>query len=325
MKVTLNRGAVSTTVEVGGNESILDCLLRSGAEVSYCCRGGICGMCASRLLEGEVAEVGPPVAFSAAPALKEGEVLICRCRPKTDCVLRQSEAAWAGIAGEPRTLVVSLREMLGDRILHVRLSPEGDADSMRFRAGQSVRLERPDGTQILPSRFFIASRPGLAHLDFFVPLAPDGDAIAALQPGSEVRVGEPIGSASLRESESEPIVVVAEGAGLASALGILDALCAYQALRPAYLVMKGQADGVIERMLEDLADRACVPVISLDAKADFAKPVHEAVLELHGSTHVPVARFRAYVKGTRPSIVAARSALHLGGLRPWNVHVEELE
>jgi ferredoxin/NAD(P)H-flavin reductase len=326
MKVTLKRGAACTTVDGGANESILDSLLRSRADVSYCCRGGICGLCASTLLEGEVAEVGPPVAFSAAPRLKAGEVLICRCRPTTDCVVRQSVASWAGTAGEPRILAVSHNETLDDRIVHVRLASGADGDAMRFRAGQSVRLERSDGTPIPPGRFYIASRPGLAHLDFYLPADRDRESLAALVPGAAVRVGEPIGSASLREDETEPIVVVAERAGLASALGILDALFTYQVSRPACLVMKGAARGVVERMLGELTDRACLPLTVLDgAQGGLRNAVEEALVELHGSTHVPVSRFRAYVKATRASIVEARSALHGGGMRPWNVHVEELE
>lgn len=326
MKVTLNRGAATTTVDAEPNESILDSLLRNRVDVSYCCRGGICGLCASALLAGEVAEIGPPVAGFAAARPKDREILICRCRPMTDCVVRQSAGSWTGTTGEARTLAVSIRETLDDRTLYVRLSGASDMDPMRFRAGQNVRLEHANRTPIPPGRFFIASRPGLRHLDFYVPLARGGESLAGLERAATVRVGEPIGSASLREDEMEPIVVVAERAGLASALGILDALSTYQVSRPAYLVMKGRAEGVVERMLTELTDRACLPMIALDgADGNLLPAVEEAVVELHGSTHVPPSRFRAYVKATRASIVEARSALHDFGVRPWNVHVEEVE
>ncbi|WP_072000672.1 class I ribonucleotide reductase maintenance protein YfaE, partial [Klebsiella pneumoniae] len=46
------------------------------------CRSGFCGMCRVRLLEGQVAYDETPIAF-----VKEGEVLVCCAKAKTDVTL----------------------------------------------------------------------------------------------------------------------------------------------------------------------------------------------------------------------------------------------
>jgi len=325
MKATLRRGAASTTVDVGPDESILDALLRSGAEVAYCCRGGICGLCAATLVSGRVEGFGASVAFSSTPRLRDGEILICRSRPAIDCIVQQAGASWAGVAGKPRELQVAAREVLEDRIVHIRISAESELDPLRFRAGQHVRLEGLPADEEVPGRLFIASRPGLPYLDFYLPQG-DRPISSRLAPGRTVLIGEPAGSASLREDEMHPVVVVAEKAGLASALGILDALSTYQVSRPASLVMRADADSLLARMLLELVDRACIPVRRLESSGDeLAAAVEEAIVELHESTHLAISSFRGYVKGTSASIVAARRALHGRGVRPWNVHVEEID
>ena len=60
-------------------ETLLDGLERTGHEVEYQCRGGYCGMCRVRLLDGEVQYLEQPLAFIAAD-----EILPCCCVPKSD-------------------------------------------------------------------------------------------------------------------------------------------------------------------------------------------------------------------------------------------------
>ena len=42
------------SIEVGSNESLLEALEREGMAIPNLCRGGVCGQCATRVLEGEV-------------------------------------------------------------------------------------------------------------------------------------------------------------------------------------------------------------------------------------------------------------------------------
>lgn len=69
------------------HETLLEGLERTGHEVEYQCRGGYCGACRVRLLDGEVEYLEQPLAFIASD-----EILPCCCIPKSDirldCELR---------------------------------------------------------------------------------------------------------------------------------------------------------------------------------------------------------------------------------------------
>lgn len=69
------------------HETLLEGLERTGHEVEYQCRGGYCGACRVRLLDGEVEYLEHPLAFIASD-----EILPCCCVPKSDirldCELR---------------------------------------------------------------------------------------------------------------------------------------------------------------------------------------------------------------------------------------------
>lgn len=69
------------------HETLLEGLERTGHEVEFQCRGGYCGACRVRLINGEVQYLEQPLAFIATD-----EILPCCCVPKSDihvdCELR---------------------------------------------------------------------------------------------------------------------------------------------------------------------------------------------------------------------------------------------
>ncbi|MCB5184061.1 2Fe-2S ferredoxin-like protein [Methylobacillus gramineus] len=75
------------------HETLLDGLERTGHEVEYQCRGGYCGICRVRLLDGEIRYLEQPLAFIASD-----EILPCCCVPKADirvdCELRPELRDW---------------------------------------------------------------------------------------------------------------------------------------------------------------------------------------------------------------------------------------
>ncbi|ABE49493.1 class I ribonucleotide reductase maintenance protein YfaE [Methylobacillus flagellatus] len=74
-------------------ETLLEGLERTGHEVEYQCRGGYCGLCRVRLLDGEVQYLEQPLAFIASD-----EILPCCCVPRSDlrvdCELRPEFRGW---------------------------------------------------------------------------------------------------------------------------------------------------------------------------------------------------------------------------------------
>jgi ferredoxin len=65
-----------------GNTSLLDSLEAANIEMQYHCRQGFCGVCRTRLLEGEVHYLVDPLAY-----MHDGEVLTCCSAPRSNVKL----------------------------------------------------------------------------------------------------------------------------------------------------------------------------------------------------------------------------------------------
>lgn len=78
--VTLN-GRRSTVEVDGATETVLDAVLRVRSDAPYACRGGVCGTCRARVVDGEVEM---DVNYALEPdELARGLRLMCQSRPTT--------------------------------------------------------------------------------------------------------------------------------------------------------------------------------------------------------------------------------------------------
>lgn len=78
---------------------VLDAAYASGIALPYACRRGICGLCAARLLQGEVRPVDHlPMTNARCDA---DEVLLCRCTPVTAELLLHPKQAEQLPQGKP--------------------------------------------------------------------------------------------------------------------------------------------------------------------------------------------------------------------------------
>lgn len=83
--VTAQLGGRTTTFRLGANDvPVLEAFLRERGDVPYACRGGVCGTCRARVLEGEV-RMDQNYALEDAE-LAAGFVLTCQSHPVTDTV-----------------------------------------------------------------------------------------------------------------------------------------------------------------------------------------------------------------------------------------------
>lgn len=83
--VTAQLGGRTTTFRLGTSDvPVLEAFLRERGDVPYACRGGVCGTCRARLLEGEV-RMDQNYALEDAE-LAAGFVLTCQSHPLTDTV-----------------------------------------------------------------------------------------------------------------------------------------------------------------------------------------------------------------------------------------------
>jgi ferredoxin-NADP reductase/DMSO/TMAO reductase YedYZ heme-binding membrane subunit len=79
----VDRGARSE-LAVRGDETVLDAALRSGVDLPYSCREGVCGTCRAKLACGRVSQEGADLTQAEVDA---GYVLTCQARPETDGVV----------------------------------------------------------------------------------------------------------------------------------------------------------------------------------------------------------------------------------------------
>ncbi len=206
------------TYQCRDSETVLDALIRQGADVPFSCRNGVCHVCMMRSVSGEVGERATAGIKPSLQAL--GYFLPCRCRPGKNLELAPPR---------PDDLYVSAmvagKEMLSRSVCRLLLEP---ATVWSYRAGQFVNLRNPQG---VARSYSLASVP---ETDYFLELhvARRENGVLSnwiadeLNEGDEVELHGPSGDNFYQADEPErPLLLVGAGTGLAPLWGILrDAL-----------------------------------------------------------------------------------------------------
>lgn len=194
-------------------ETVLESLIRQGAEPPSSCRSGSCQTCMMRAVEG----TPPPDSQKGLkPTLQHrGFFLACICKPETDM-----SVALAGAEALPRiiTTVIDKKELTPE-LLRLRLRPEA---AFEFQAGQFINLHRPDG---LIRSYSIASLPSEEVIELHVELIPNGKMSGWLH--DQVNLSDPLtldGAHGdcfyLGEKPQQNLLLIGTGSGLAPLWGI---------------------------------------------------------------------------------------------------------
>ena len=303
---------------VGPGQSLLDAALDASLNLPHSCKGGNCGSCRARLLQGEIYYPnGAPLGLSEDEAA-EGFVLMCEARARSDILIETFE-----ITSPEQALIKRLPARIERAVplshdvmgLHLRLPA---AEAFRFEAGQYIDVMLSGGRR---RSFSIASPPHDSRLlelhvrrvaggEFSAPLF-DADARSAL-----LNIEGPLGQFTYRPGTA-PMLLVGGGTGLAPLLSILRHVAENGIERDMTLFwgVRSERDLYAHGLLEKLAGRSgipaaraarfrYVPVLSEPSPAwDGARGwVHEAALESRGDLD----KYDVYAAGPPAMIAAVR-------------------
>lgn len=287
-------------------QNILDAALKSGIEMPYSCRKGVCGNCAGGIASGSVQ---CPPNDVAGP----GQVLYCQCQPEGD--LEIVPEAWHRFDPSARkqlTVKVFRNTLAADdvSVLQLRL-PAGQR--AKFKAGQYLQVALPDGSR---RSYSMANPPHESDtLQLHIRHVPGGQfthIVPTLKQGDLLEVELPFGNFELKEESSAPMLCVVGGTGFAPVKSLLDDLLKKKVQRPVTLIWGGRNSGglylmpAVERWQKLMADFTFIPAIENadDAQAlgGFHGRVDEAV-----RAHCPaLAGFEVYCCGAPPMVAAVK-------------------
>ncbi len=198
---------------VEGAESVLDALLRGGAEVSFSCRKGSCQSCLLRAVDGDP---GDTAQKGLRPELAESRHFMpCLCHPREGLVLEPPDLSAVYV---PAT--VSEKAPLSSKVARLRIETERE---LEWSPGQYVDVRRADG---LVRSYSIAS---VAASDYFLELHVRRDADGRmsrwihdeLEVGDRIEIQGPLGACNYRqEFTNRPLILVGTGTGIAPLFGI---------------------------------------------------------------------------------------------------------
>lgn len=267
-KVTLQPSGRPFTAQA--DTTLLQAALDAELLVPYGCRDGACGACKARVLEGQVDHGKTPFTTLPETERAQGMALMCCAHARSDLSIecRDVRSAHDIPVRKLPCRVQNLEKLAPDvMLLRLRLPPN---EVFQFLPGQYVDFMLANGQR----RSFSIANAGNADnsLELHVRLIPGGQftshVFSAMKERDILRIEGPLGSFSLREDSTAPIVFLAGGTGFAPIKAIIEDLIAREIERPITLYW-----GARERSglyLHDLAegwarqrtDFRYVPVIS---------------------------------------------------------------
>lgn len=308
MRVSLSKSDRSFSVAPG--QPVLDAALNAGLNLPHSCKGGNCGACRARLLQGEVHYPnGRPLGLSDAE-VADGFILLCQVRAETDLSIETVEIR------TPENVVVKRlpsrierMESLSHDVLGVFLRLPA-AESFCFEPGQHIDIMLSGGRR---RSFSIASPPHDSRLlELHVRRVPGGEFTDGLFTGTTrsalLSIEGPLGRFVYRDETEAPMLLVGGGTGLAPLKSILRHVIDNGLKRKIFLYwgVRSERDLYAHDELDELARR--VPTFRYEAV--LSEPgsawagrrgwVHEAALR----DIDPLDRYDIYASGP-PAMIAA--------------------
>jgi CDP-4-dehydro-6-deoxyglucose reductase len=302
----------------------------AGLPLPHSCRSGRCGSCRARLLSGRIEyPAGPPPGLSAQES-RQGYVLLCQARARSDLVVEARPVQSAATA-EIKTLPsrIARRVQLAPDVMQLVLRVPA-VESMEFLAGQYLDVLLDGG----PRRSYsVANAPHAgSQLELHVGHVPGGafsePVFSTLKEGALLKIEGPLGRFIYRGGPG-PVLFIAGGTGFAPIKAMLRQALAEGAASDLHLYW-GARDlaGIYEETLvRDWAARhPRLKVHTVLSAAAASGPhragwVHEAVLE----DHADLAAFAIYAAGPPAMIDAIRDSFPDQGADPERLYLDSFD
>jgi CDP-4-dehydro-6-deoxyglucose reductase, E3 len=296
-------------------ESVLDCLLRHQAVVSYSCKSGVCQSCLMKGTRGRIPERAQ--AGIKDTLRSQGYFLACSCEPDEDLAISQP-----GDEQRVPARITSV-EALTPRVLRVRLAPE---QPFEYRAGQYISLFREDG---LARSYSVASLPEEAELELHVRLVDGGAMSEWLRhtlPGRAVSIQGPMGNCFyVAGNPEEPLLLAGTGTGLAPLCGIVRDALAQGHTGPVWLFHGAVEPGGLYLDPELLALAAQHPNLRYvrSVLRDACNDIDAGTLDGAIFTRLPQLKdWKTYVCGDPDFVRGLRKKIFLAGAASRSIYAD---
>jgi CDP-4-dehydro-6-deoxyglucose reductase len=302
------------------DEAVLTAALRQHLNLPHSCKGGSCGTCRVRVLQGGVSYPhGRPPGIDAAEAAA-GYALICQARAQGDLVIETREIR--------HVTDVEIRELPARVERMARLAPDvmglwlrlPAIEPFAWQSGQYVDVMLPGERR---RSFSIANPPhDAALIELHVRRAPGGafseQVFGGMKPGSLLRIEGPLGQFTYRAG-GRPLLGIAGGTGYAPLKAILREVLESDPNRDIVLFWGG-------RSAEDLYEDAWLRGLAAKHRrfqytGVAGGLVHEAVLQ-----GVPaLGGYDIYAAGPPAMIDAVRAELPRHGADPSRIYFDSFD
>lgn len=304
-------------------ETVLQALVRGGANIPFSCRKGTCQTCMMQSLEGD-----PGVEARAglrASLQEDGYFLPCQSRPSGDLVVARPDPSKLHVR-----VHVHDKVKLAPGIVRLRLEPE---TTFVWRPGQFVNVRAPGGA----SRSYSLS--SLPDEDYYLEVHVEHIAGGAVSPwlveqaaeGDVLEVHGPLGDCCYEAGDpGRPLLLVATGTGLSPLVGVARDALAQGHLGPVALYhgVRDPERLYLQSELRALEARyktfRYVPCVSgsgeLPLGAARGRALDRALAE-----HPSLARHDVYLCGSPAMVHDGRHRAFAAGAARESIHADPFE